>query len=166
MGERLLELQAILAEVRRRWTQWVMLRSWTIAAAAAATVLLAGIGAVLLVAREGLSLVVTVAIVCFVALFALAGAFWPLRRRPTDRQLARFIEEKRGGLDDVLVTAVDYAGRPDASANMREWLAADAVRATRSVSTDDVVSRASIRKGLLKAAGATAVTPRSRLSIH
>ena len=157
MGERLLELQAILAEVRRRWTQRALLRSWMIAAAAAATILLAGLGAVLIVAREGLPLVVTVALVVFTTLFALARAFWPLRRRPTDRQLARYVEEKSGGLDDVLVTAVDYSSRPEASASMREWMAADAVRATRQVPVDTIVSRASIRSGLSKAVAATAV---------
>src|SRR5918996_706858 len=131
MGERLLELQAILAEVRRRWTRRAVLRSWMIAAAAATTVLAAGLATVLLIAREGIPLVVTVGVVCFAAIFALARAFWTLRRRPTDRQLARYIEEKFGGLDDVLVTAVDYSARPDASETMREWMAADAVRATR-----------------------------------
>ena len=69
MGERLLELQAILAEVRRRWTQRAVLRAWMFAAAAATTVLLAGLGAVVLVAREGVPLVLTVAIVSIAALF-------------------------------------------------------------------------------------------------
>lgn len=156
MGERLLELQAILAEVRRRWTQRAVLRSWMIAAVAAAIVVFAGLIAVLVVAREGLPLVVTVAVVSFAALFALVRAFWSLRKRPTDKQLARYIEERFGGLDDVLVTAVDYSARPEASSSMREWLAADAVQASRQVPIDSVVSRASLRTGLWKAAAATA----------
>ena len=44
------------------------------------------------------------------------------RSPPTDRQIARFIEERDRDLDDVVVTAVDYGARPDASARMRDAL--------------------------------------------
>ena len=33
------------------------------------------------------------------------------RASSTDAQLARLVEERFGGLDDVVVSAVDYAGR-------------------------------------------------------
>jgi Domain of unknown function (DUF4175) len=155
MNERLQELQSILAAVRRRWTRRAQLRAWTLGATAAATVLLASVGAVLLVAREGLPLVLTIAIALAVAVFAIARAFWPLRRSPSNRQVARFVEENSPGLDDVLVTAVDYAERPEASPQMREWLAGDAVTAARGVSLDSVVSSASMRKWLWRGAAAS-----------
>ncbi len=154
MKEQRHQLQSVLAEVKRRWTRRAQLRAWTLGATAAATVLLAGLGAVLLVAREGLALVLTMAIALAVAVFAIARAFWPLRRSPSNRQVARFVEENSSGLDDVLVTAVDYAERPEASPQMREWLAGDAVRAARDVSLDDVVSSASMRKWLWRGAAA------------
>ena len=136
MSQRLLELQSTLANVRRRWTHRAILRAWTLGAATAAIVLLTGLGAVLLVAREGIPLVVTITVVTAAAVFALARAFWPLRHSPSDKQFARFVEEHTPGLDDVLVTAVDYAARPDASPQMRELLAADALRATQHVALD------------------------------
>jgi hypothetical protein len=157
MSERPVELQAILTEVRRRWTQRSLLCAWTLGAAAAATVVLAGLGAALLVARDGIPLVVTVGVVFAVAAFAIARALWPCLRTPTDKQLARFVEERVNGLDDVVVTAVDYAARPDASPRMRDVLSADAGRALAALNLDSVVSRDSIRQAAFRAAAATAV---------
>jgi hypothetical protein len=112
MSERLLELRAFFSTVKRHWTRRALLRAWTLGSAAAALVLLTGFVTVYLFAREGFPLVFTVAAVTAVALFAMARALWPLRVSPTDRQLARFIEERSDtDLDDVLVTAVDYAVR-------------------------------------------------------
>jgi hypothetical protein len=155
MNERLLELQSVLSSVRRRWTQRALLRAWTHGALAAAAVLLAGLGAVLMVAGEGAPLVFTIAVVSAGALFALARALWPLRIKPTDRQLARFIEE-RSDLDDVLVTAVEYGTRPDSSPEMRECLAEDAVRAARGVELDAIVSQRSMRDWALRGVAAAA----------
>jgi hypothetical protein len=156
MNERLLELRSVLSSVRRRWTERAVFRAWTLGALAAAVVLLAGYGAVLAVAREGASLIFATAVTAAAALFALIQAFWPLRRRPTDRQIARYVEERAPGLDDVLVTAVDYADAPGASPEIREYLAADAVRAARGVPLDEIVSSRSIRVWALRAIGAGA----------
>src|SRR5215207_34980 len=106
MTERRVELQAILSEIRRRWTQRVVLRAWTLGAATAATVIAAGLIAALLLATDGLPLVFTASVVSALSLFALVRALSPLHRRPTDRQLARFVEERERDLDDVVVTAV------------------------------------------------------------
>jgi hypothetical protein len=156
MNERVLELQSVLSDVKRRWTQRAVLRAWAFGAVAAATILLAGLGAVLLLAREGFPLVFTIAVVAMAALVALTRALWPLRVRPSNRQLARFVEEQSSGMDDVLVTAVDYAARPDSTPELRELLADDAVRMARSTSLDRVVPRASIRLWLFRGLGATA----------
>ncbi len=156
MSERAVQLQAILSDIRRRWTLRSVLRAWTLGAAAATTVVLTGLGASMLVAREGIPLVLTAGIVLVLATFALIRALCPFRHPPSDAQLARFIEEREAGLDDVVVTAVDYAGRPDASARMREVLAEDAGHALSTLSLDAIVPRASIRKAALRAAAATA----------
>ena len=110
MTERVSELRAILADVRARWQRQALLRAWTLGAMTAAAMLLVGVLAVWLVASEGIPLVVVVAAVITVALAALLFALLPLRQPPSDRQIARFIEERAGGLDDVLVTAVDKSG--------------------------------------------------------
>src|SRR6266540_3541851 len=155
MSQRLLELQSVLSEVRRRWTQRAVLRAWALAAVVAAVILFAGLAAVWIVAREGFPLVVTLAFVIASACLVIARALWPFRARPSDRQVARFIEEQSNGLDDVLVTAVDYAARPESSPAIGEWVAADALDASRRLEMDDIISPASIRQRLLQAAAAT-----------
>src|SRR5262245_20720514 len=123
------ELQAILNEVRRRWTSRSLLRAAALGAAAAAVIVLTGWIATLLIAREGIPLLVVAATVLVISTFALGRALWTARHRPTDRQLARLIEERDGGLDDVLATAVEYSARSDASSRMRDALFGDALRA-------------------------------------
>ncbi len=66
------------------------------------------------------------------ALFALGRALWPLRRSPTDRQLARFIEE-HAPADWTTSSSPPLITRrvPMHRRSMRELLAADAARALR-----------------------------------
>ncbi len=106
-----------------------------------------GLLAIWLIAQEGIPLVLVVATVGVVAGVALSFALLPLRRPPTDRQIARFIEEQAGGLDEVVVTAVDSLA---AGANpVAGLIVGDAIRAAREVDahrvvTDDTMSRAMI----------------------
>jgi Domain of unknown function (DUF4175) len=161
MSDRLLELRGILADMRRRWARRAMLRAWTLGSATAAAVLLVGLLAVWLVAQEGVPLVFTAGTVLIIAIVSLVFAVLPLRHPPSDRQLARFIEERAGDLDDVLVTAVDVGDRePFDSAHdqrgaghpMAEILAADAVRAARKVDFDRVISPSDLRSAAIGAA--------------
>src|SRR5689334_24749163 len=107
MAERTAELRAILATVKSRWSRRAFLRAWMLGASTAGAMLLVGLLAVWLLAHDGIPLVFVVATVGLIAGIALSFAFVPLRRQPTDRQIARFIEEGAGGLDEILVTAVD-----------------------------------------------------------
>lgn len=157
MSERRVELRQVLTEVRRRWTRRTWLGAWALGASVAAVLLLAGWATTRLLATNGMPLALTLAFVSLAAIAGCARALWPLRRTPTDRQLARFIEERSGGLDDVVATAVAYGERPDASPRMREMLAADAVAALSGIEIDTLVSRESIRGAFLRAVAATAV---------
>src|SRR5262245_29948273 len=107
MGDRASELWAILASVRARWSRRAFLRGWSDGTWAAAGRLMVGVLAVFLLAQEGIPLVIVVATVGIFAGVALSFALLPLRTPPSDRQIARFIEEQAGGLDEVVVTAVD-----------------------------------------------------------
>src|SRR5688500_14866471 len=107
MADRGGELRAILGGVRARWSRRAFLRAWMVGAWTAAAMLFVGLLAVWLIAQDGLPLVFVVATVGVVAGVALSFSLLPLRRPPTDRQIARFIEEQAGGLDEVVVTAVD-----------------------------------------------------------
>ena len=143
MTERVGELRAILADVRARWQRQALLRAWLLGATTAAAMLLVGVLAVRLVAAEGIPLVVVVAAAATAAFAALLFALLPLRLPPSDRQIARFIEERAGGLDDVLVTAVDKSG--DASP-VAALLVGDAIRVARGVKVEDVVAGAAMRR--------------------
>ncbi|MBA3270817.1 MAG: hypothetical protein H0T71_09910 [Acidobacteria bacterium] len=160
MIDRSVDLEVILKNVRRRWAQRSRLRAWTVGAAAATAVVLAGIGAIWLLALAGIPLVVTTALVSILCTVAIGRAMWACRGTPSDRQIARFIEEREPGLDDVVVTAVEYSARPDASPRMRDALLADASRAfaARDLDTtlDRIVSRGSIRQAARRAAAAAA----------
>ena len=151
MSERFVELRTILADVRARWTRRALLRAWTLGAVTAAAMLLVGVFAVWLVAREGVPLVLAVTATGVVAVIALVFALLPLRHPPNDAQIARFIEEQSGGLDDVLVTAVAKGGT--GSSPMTDLLVASAVRSARTLDFDTLISRDTLRRAL---AGATA----------
>lgn len=157
MGDRRSDLLRVLTEVRRRCNRRSFFRAWTFGAAVACVPLLAGLGIVLSVAGQGWPLVGTLTFIFTLAGAALVRALWPLRSCPTELQLARLVEERVGGMDDVLVTAVASAGRPGVSPRMGELLASDALRSMAGVDLDRVISRSSLRKLLLQAAAATAV---------
>jgi hypothetical protein len=155
MTDRPGDLETILTDVRRRWTLRSLLRAWTVGTAAAAVVVLAALVATLVVAGHGIPLVVTAAVATTLSAAALGYALWPCRRTPSNRQIARYIEERAPELDDVVVTAVDASGRPEITPRMRNILAADAARALDALSLDVVVSPQSVRQAGLRAAAAT-----------
>jgi hypothetical protein len=144
------ELRAILASVRARWSRRAFLRAWMLGAITAGAMLMVGLLAVWLIAQEGIPLVVVVATVGLVAGIALSFAFLPLRRQPSDRQIARFIEEQAGGLDEVIVTAIDKIDikiDPQGdrhSSPVVDLLVGDAIRAARSVDPHRIVTHDSM----------------------
>ena len=150
MSNRLAELRAILADVRARWTRRAFLRAWALGAATAAAMLLVGLLAAWLIAREGVPLVLAVLAAVAVAITSLVFALLPLRQPPTDRQMARFIEEQAGGLDDVLVTAVEKGSAGPSP--MNELLVAHAIKAARALQFDALIGPDTLKRALVSAA--------------
>lgn len=155
MADRSSELRDILAGVRARWARRALLRGWMLGAWTAAAMLMVGLLAVWLIAQEGVPLVLVVGMVGTIAGVALSLALLPLRRPPSDRQIARFIEEQAGGLDEVIVTAVDALERPPGP--VVERIVGDAVRAAAQVNahrivSDDTMSRATMGAAIGSAA--------------
>jgi hypothetical protein len=103
-----------------------------------------------------MSLAITLGIVGIAAAVVVGRALWPLRRRATDRQIARLIEERSGGLEDVVATAVAYGEHSEASPRMADVLASDALRALQGIDLDAIVSRRAVRQSLVGAVAATA----------
>jgi hypothetical protein len=154
MTDRVDELRAILAEVRARWQRQALLRAWTLGAATAAAMLLVGVLAVWLVAPEGIPVVFAASTAAAMAVAALVFALLPTRQPPGDRQIARFIEERAGGLDEVLVTAVDKS--ESVPGPVTELLIADAIRAARSVESSRIITPDALRRAAIGAAAGSA----------
>jgi hypothetical protein len=148
------ELRAVLAEVRRRWARRIRLNAWATGAVAATMLLAVGALTVWLLASEGLALAFVVLLVMMAVAVTLVCAARPLRRPPTDVQLARFIEERAGGLDDMVVTAVQHGA---SSALPASALARQAVRAVEDVGFERIVSSETLRRAAIGAAAASIV---------
>lgn len=80
---------------------------------------------------------------------------WSFRSRPTDRQVARLIEERCPELEDRLAAAAHFSEQPSASP-LHGLLMADAASRVRDLEIDEVVSRSALKRSALQAAGATA----------
>ncbi len=144
MSDELSTLRAFLADVSDRRSRLAWRRGWTTGAAAAALALAATRGALDVVAPTGGAFVLLVACGALVATGALVVALRAARVSSTDLRLARLVEERFGGLDDLVVTAVDYAARADHAPAMANRLAASAMRAVSTGGAARVVAQADL----------------------
>src|SRR5258708_4326528 len=101
------DLTLALDTVRERWRLLLALR---ISARALSAASLVAAGAALaerwLQSSDGEALALA-ALAFALTIAAFAVLAWPLRTRPTDSQIARFVEERCPDLDDAIVTAVE-----------------------------------------------------------
>lgn len=161
MTEGLQALRTVLDDIARRRAALSWRRAFTIGAGLAAAVLLVTGAALRLSAPGELVLVATVGLGLAVAIAAVVVSLWSARGATTPIQIARLVEERHGGLDDVVVTAVDYAARPGHDPAMAERLARAAVRAVSGLGADAVVdpsaltrsARTALAAGVLLLAG-------------
>jgi hypothetical protein len=139
------QLFGIISAVRKRRNLLTVLRGVAITlAVTAAMLIIAGLAAyryrfntAALVSLRILAVLSVVAVVYF----ALVR---PLRRRVGDALLARLVEEKHPGLDDRLVSAVEFSGeeqRAIFSPAIVDRLIDDADRHARAVGVEEVVPR-------------------------
>jgi len=153
------ELRAFLAEVRRRWTTVVALRRVARGTAAAALILALGAAIDRGFHPDGLTLVALFAAVAASAALALANVAWRMPASPSDRQVARFVEERTGAsdaaaLDDSLISAVDAAERPSSSQPaFLPLILNEATRRVRALDASRLIEPAEIQRRRLYAAG-------------
>jgi hypothetical protein len=149
-------LVSALARVTRRWMLLARLRATIQAAFGAALMIAVALVADVLLAPTGLPLawlgVVTVAVILALA----AAAFWPIRRRPTAKQVARLIEERCPELDDCLTSAVGLMDEANPTAFQHLTLTS-AARKADEVDAGRVVDRDVLRRVALKTAAALAL---------
>ena len=153
--ERRTRLRSFLAAVRRRWFTQEALGAASRASAAAALAGLTAIGLYYLFGPEGGGLVLLAASAIVVAVTFALLAVARMRKRPGDRQVARFIEERTaampGGVafEDALVTAVDSPAVDDPA--FGALLVSTALDRLRGLAPADIVPPRALRRGAIEA---------------
>jgi hypothetical protein len=155
-------IQSFLAQVRTRWFARTALRAVAQACALAAVPVAAGLALQSVWRLEGMPLAILVGTVTLLAVTTVAMVVWRLPRRPDDRAIARFIEERVAAdstvpaMEDALVSAVD-AMRPQTPSAVRDLLARAAVARLEAVTLDLVVPRRDVLRAATQAAAAAAM---------
>src|SRR6185436_9800972 len=152
----MMDLGSSLDRIRRRWRTAEVLRAASrammavalIAAAAALTARWTAPSDGALMALAALATILCLAIVALVA--------WPLRRRPDDRQVARYVEEHCPELDDALVTAVDIRRAGTADRGFAPLVVEAAERRLESVDLSRICDPTHLRNAAGLAAGGAA----------
>lgn len=147
-----------LGRLRRRWfvVVWTRVLAWWALASVALIGATAGVLTVT-AARGGARLagVVAALAMSFAALGVLA---WPWRRRPSDRQVARYAEERVPDLEERLVSAAGLLDRaPDRWTPVERLVVAEAARTVETLPRDSVVPSAAVGRAVAFAALAVAV---------
>ncbi len=149
-------VRTLIAGVRGRWRLVRAMDGWSRAAFLGSTVLVAATLASRWADRSVGGLV-AIASMCGLAIVAVLA--WTLIRsgdRPSDRRVARFIEERAPELDDRLATAVDLvaADRLGEPSPLLASMMADAAARARDLHPLSVIPSALVRRAGLRAGGA------------
>ncbi len=159
MSEQFGPIQELLDRVRARWRRLVLLDVTTRGALAGTVIVGCAFVLSFWMSRAPLALAVVGAVASLAGFIALVWAAWPARHVPSERSVARYIEERAPALDERLVSAVDVVRTRDA--DERPALAAamvrDAARAAASVDAATIVPTEAIRRRALRAAAACAI---------
>src|SRR5262245_14535012 len=139
------QLIGVIGAVRKRRNLLIVLRGLAITiAATAALLVITGLAAY----RFRLSVVALVSLRIFAVLGVTAAVYFalvrPLRRRASDAQLARLVEENHPGVEDRFVSAIEFSGeetRAAFSPVIIDRLVDDADRHAGDVSVDEIVPR-------------------------
>jgi hypothetical protein len=159
MSERFTSIQELLDSVRRRWRRLMLLEVTTRAAGAGALAVLGAFVIALWTSHSSAALAATAAAGLLAGVAAVIWAIWPVRHVPSDRAVARFIEERDPSLDERLVSAVDVA-KAEAGIErpaLADAMVADAARAAASVDPRAIVPSEAIRRWTLRAAASLAL---------
>jgi uncharacterized protein DUF4175 len=152
MSDRLqYELRERIGGIRRRWTRFVRCRAFTRATIGAALAIIVTVVAERVLHPEGWRLLMLMAVGVILGTAAVARAIRRMPARPSDHQVARFIEE-RTPLNDSLVSAIDASERPAAAQPVfLSLLLDDALRKLRAVDPASLVTREEIRRHTIAA---------------
>ena len=158
------QLYTLIAAVRRRWFAAVASRTVGLAAFAAAVPAGAAVLVDRLLAPRGTALVVLGLAAVALAVAAAAMVVARMARRPNDRRVARFVEERASALpgveslDDSVVSAVDASSAGPERAAIASLIVAAAMRKLDGITPAQLVPPTAIRNAaLLAIAGGVAL---------
>jgi hypothetical protein len=161
-----MQLQTLIAAVRRRWFVTVALRTAGASMAAAAVPLLAGLVVYWLIAPVGGALLMLAAFSTLLSIAAAGILVSRIEPRPDDTHVARFIEERAEllpahlSMDDAVVSAVQAlnADATDGRAPFASLVVASALRKLEGIDAAVLVPPSAVRRAALIAlSGAAAV---------
>jgi hypothetical protein len=155
-GDRRGRARQLLDEVRERLAALARRRFVATGGAGAAAIWLAAWVLQRFAPAAAPAVVIAVALAVGATAVLILYLLWSRRRLPDDPALARFVEESCPSLEDRLVTAVEAMRNPGPS-GLTPALLADADRAVSTLSVDDVVPPASLRRATIHAAGTLAL---------
>lgn len=145
----LAELRAALARVRRRWLAGRLLGGATRLCGGVSIVLLLVVVVELLLAPPDIPMLLLFAAALAAAVGLGVRILWPLGELPSDRQVARFIEERCPELEDRVVSAAQLAESTPSSV-FRGLVFADAVRRLGELDLARVVTRTELRRAAIR----------------
>src|SRR5437773_2017749 len=137
------ELLQKIGIVRSRWKAFLWLRGLAWVLGVAVLALLIGLAVAESTSISGwMVTALRLGLLAAVVATVIKALILPLRRPPTDTQLARFIEEKNPGLKDSLVSAVDAIqnARPE-QLTFVHLLTKDVLARTKHVRFSDQVNK-------------------------
>jgi uncharacterized protein DUF4175 len=153
------ELRSFIAQVRRRWFRLVALRTIGRAGCAAAIPIGAGVLAEALLRPQGWPLLLLAGSAIALSLAAAGIVLYRTQRRPDDRHVARYIEERASAagerFDDEIVSAVDIAdGHVHPGGEVfKPLILADALRRLQAIDPSVLVDGEQLRRARVEAAG-------------
>ncbi len=148
---------SLLGRVRRRWLSSALAGATARAALGASAVVALGVAIEWAGAPVGMTLLALGASAVAGSLLVVGWMLWPLRARPSNRRVARFIEEHRPDLEDRLVSAVEGCEGDEPSGAFQHLLVADAARRAPEIDPATIVRSEGLRAALVKAGAAVAV---------
>ncbi len=153
-------LRDLLGRVRRRWFKLVALRALSRAAVAAAIPIALALAVDLLIAPQGWALILLAAACVVMSIGAIGFVLLRMQRLPSDRLVARYVEERSAvlrydtPLNDEIVSAVDVAEGRDRGAGVpfKPLILAAAVERLERIEPADIVEPDALRRAGIEVA--------------